>query len=296
MRLFRNISLFFFALSLGAFGQVDSLNKAIDHYMNKNYKKARATIDHTVNHPSTSGTPNAWYLRGLIYKEIFKNFEATDSKSKARDEAVTSFFKVIELDNSPEKKFIDADLKQSLKYLGSTYYNTSVEFFTKDGYQTAINYFEAFKRCYLAADPTFQWKASHVEFYLSMGTAMETIFTSNRKVNLPYMDVTATMFKKVLEVDSTNITAFYNLCMLYYNHGVSFINEMNDDIDIVDIDIVQEKALVFLKQALPYALKAYELNPKRRETLVALSGIYFSMHEEEKSAKIKAEIDILDGK
>lgn len=262
--------------------------------MAKNYKKAVKTIEFAVKDPTTGAMPNSWYLRGLIYKEFFKNFEATDIRSKARDESVASFFKVVEMDSA--KKFVDADLRQSLKYLGSTYYNTSTEFFSKDGYKTGIEYFEKYKKCYSIADPSFDAKPAHIQFYLSLGTAMEEIFTSNRKVNLEYMDVTASMFKRVLEVDSVNVSAYYNLCVLYYNQGVSIINDMSDELDIFDIDEVQGKALVYFKLALPYALKAYSLNPKRRETLVSLSGIYFSLHEEEKEAKIKAEIELLDKK
>lgn len=274
--------------------QIDSLNKAIDHYMAKDYRRAVKTIDFVASNPTTGAMPNTWYLRGLIYKEYFKNFEATDVRSGARDESVRSFFKVVELDTS--KKFVDADLRQSLKYLGSTYYNTSTDFFNKDGYKTAIEYFEIYKKCYSIADPAFNANPAHLQFYLSLGTAMEEIFTSNRKVNFEFMEITATMFRKVLEVDSVNVSAHYNLCVLYYNQGVSVINDMSDETDILEMDEVQGRALVFFKQALPYALRAYELNPKRRETLVSLSGIYFSLHEEEKEARIKAEIEVLDKK
>lgn len=281
-------------LPVAGVAQVDSLNKAVDHYMAKNYVRAVRTINEVVKHPATMNMPNSWYLRGLIYKEYFKNFEAGDSRSTARDESVASFFKVIELDTS--KKFVDADLKQSLRYLGSTYYNTSGDFFTKEGYKTAIEYFEKYKKCFSVADPTFDAKPMTIKFYLALGTAMEEIFVSNRKVNLEYMEITAGALRKVLESDSLNVTAYYNLCMLYYNQGVSIINDMSDETDIIDMDKIQDKALVYFKQALPYALKAYELDPKRRETLVALSGIYFSLHEEDKEAKIKAELDLLDKK
>ena len=40
--------------------------------------------------------------------------------------------------------------------------------------------------------------------------------------------------------------------------------------------------------------KAYQLNPKRKETLIGLSGIYFSLNEEEKSKEIKQKIDEID--
>jgi tetratricopeptide (TPR) repeat protein len=250
------IGLIWFLSPAFAWAQADSLNKAIDYYESRDLVKARSAIDAASKHPSTSNLPNTWYLRGFIYKEYFKHYEASNPKSPAREEAVAAFVKVGELDPG-KSEFFDDNVRQSLKYLGSTYYNTSSDFFTADGYKTAIEFFEKYKKCYLLANPDFNWKPSHIEFYLSLGTGMENIYVTNRKVNLPYMEITAGMYKKVLEVDTNNITAYYNLCMLYYNHGVSIINDMSDETDILDIDKIQERALEFFKTALPYALKAY---------------------------------------
>lgn len=286
----------FFFLSQFAFAQVDSLNKAIDCYNKKDYKCARIAIDAATNDPGTSKLTNTWLIRAFIYKEYFKNYETTDPKSPARDEAVNAMLKVIEMDTTANKQFADANLKQSLKYLASTYYNSSTDFFNAEGYPRAIMYYEKYKKCNLAVDPNFDWRPTHIQFYLSLGTAMEAIYTSNRTAYLQFMEITGQQYRKVIEVDTNNVTAYYNLCMLYYNHGVSIINDMSDNVDIMDLDNIQQNALTFFKQALPFALKAYKLDPKRRETLVALSGIYFSMHEDEKSALIKAELDKLDGK
>ena len=82
--------------------------------------------------------------------------------------------------------------------------------------------------------------------------------------------------------------------MLYYNYGVDIINNMNVESDIIVIENIQDQAKDLFKKALPYALKAYVLNPKRKEVLIALQGIYFSLYEFDKSDEFKAKVEQLE--
>jgi hypothetical protein len=75
---------------------------------------------------------------------------------------------------------------------------------------------------------------------------------------------------------------------------VDIINAMDVSSDIIVIENIQDQAKELFKKALPYALKAYSLNPKRREVLVCLQGIYFSLYEFEKSDEFKAKVEELD--
>ena len=49
---------------------------------------------------------------------------------------------------------------------------------------------------------------------------------------------------------------------------------------------------LFLK-ALPYMLKAYDLNFRRKDVLEGLVGIYYGLNDDEKYEKYKAELDAL---
>ena len=39
--------------------------------------------------------------------------------------------------------------------------------------------------------------------------------------------------------------------------------------------------------------RAYELDPKRKETVLGLAGIYFSLNEMEKSQQLQEELELL---
>ena len=57
---------------------------------------------------------------------------------------------------------------------------------------------------------------------------------------------------------------------------------------------IQAQVMDLFGAALPYMLKAYKLNPLRKETLVGLSGIYFGLNNIEESEKYQAELKKLE--
>ncbi len=67
--------------------------------------------------------------------------------------------------------------------------------------------------------------------------------------------------------------------------------DYDDSLDLVFT--VQDKSVDLFKQSLPFAEKAYEMEPKREETLTVLSGIYYSLHDFEKSKKYQDMLDKL---
>ncbi len=78
-----------------------------------------------------------------------------------------------------------------------------------------------------------------------------------------------------------------NIGILLYNQGVNLINSTDVEISLPDIANIQRLALSKFKESLPYMLKAYDLNPKRKETLYGLDVIYYVMGEFDKSNQFK---------
>ena len=101
-------------------------------------------------------------------------------------------------------------------------------------------------------------------------------------------------YKQVIALDTNNWGANYNLALLYYNYGVDIINAMDVSSDIIVIENIQDQAKDLFKKALPYAMKCYSLDPKRKEVLIALQGIYFSLYEFDKSDEFKAKVELLE--
>ena len=103
-------------------------------------------------------------------------------------------------------------------------------------------------------------------------------------------------YNKVLAIDPNNISANYNMGILYYNQAVHLINQSDYDLDIVALNDVQDNSINLFKSSLPFMEKAYSLDPNRRETLLGLSGIYFSLNEKEKSNEFKQKLEQIGNK
>ncbi len=280
----------FLVTGINAYAQMDSVSKAVDILQSQELsqelrvKQALEIIDKAIVNPEASSNAYAWYVRGYVYKEMYKTFESANKKSKTRLDAVSFLKKSITLDST--KEYLD-NTRQTLKYLGSTFYNDASSTLDTMNYPIAIESYENFKLCMLAAEPAYNLKIREIEFQNALATVYEKKFRENVKTNIAFYTKTEELYKKVISIDTNNYNANYDLSMMYYNYGVDIIKNMSVEIDIFYIDNIQEDARVQFKKALPYALKAYALNPTRIEILSELEGIYFSLYEFDLSNKFK---------
>ena len=90
-------------------------------------------------------------------------------------------------------------------------------------------------------------------------------------------------YNRVLTVDPDNVSANYNMGILYYNQAVYLIKVTDFDIDLTTMDGLQENQIKLFKQSLPLIEKAYQLDPQKEEAVQALSGIYFGLNDYQKS-------------
>ena len=285
------------------FAQRDSVTKATLVLQDQSLqpeariKKAAAIIDRAITNPECANNGYSWYVRGFIYKDWYKTLDAQNKKSKIRLDALEYLKKATELfkaDTSSSAKESYEATKKTFKYLGSTFYNDAGTLLDAVNYPTAIEYYDKFKECMLLAEPNYNMKARDIEFKKALATVYEKIFRSDIKINTQFYGMTESLYKQVLALDTNDWGGNYNLAMLYYNYGVDIINNMSVTEDIIVIENIQEDSKVLFKKALPYALKAYALNPKRKEVLVCLEGIYFSLYEFDKSDEYKAKVALLD--
>lgn len=294
-----HILILFVLLMVGkiGFAQNDSVAKAVLLLQDQNIpadvrvKQALEVIDRAIIHPESAKSAYAWYVRGYVYKDWYKTFEAQNKKSKTRLDAVIFFKKALELDTAKEYA---ANIKQTLKYLAATFYNDAGSLLDATNYSSAIENYEKAKECFLIAEPNYNLKIREIEFKNALATVYEKIFRSDIKGNSRFFGMTEDLYKQVIILDTNNWAGNYNLAMLYYNYGVDIINAMDVSSDIIVIENIQEEAKSLFKKALPYAIKAYALNPKKREVLVCLQGIYFSLYEFDKSDEFKAKVELLD--
>ena len=272
--------------------QQSKVNAAYTFLQQGQLDSAKATIDAAVVHPETSNDGQAWYLRGFVYKSIYNQKEKADRQSISRIEALNSFKKSLSVDTSQEN--VQENVK-NIKYLATTLYNDAGASLDAVDYKIAIDNFNKFLQYYALVDNSPEnLKQKNIDFNLAIASVYSKIFESDRKGKIEFLNLAKGAFNKVLELDPNNISANYNMGILYYNQAVNLINQSDYDLDIVALSDIQDNSIKLFKESLPFMEKAYSLDPKRKETLLGLSGIYFSLNEFDKSNMFKQKLEEIE--
>lgn len=284
------ILLLFAAIVINA--QPAKFNAAYTFLQQGNLDSAKANIDAAALDQSTAGDGKTWYVRGFVYKSIYNKNEKGNYQSPSRLEALRSFKKSIVLDTTQEN--VQENIK-NIKYLCTTLYNDAGASLDSVNYKTAIGNFEIFKEYYPLVDPNpANFRQKDIAFTLAIASLYTNVFEGNRKGKPEFLRLAKDAYNKVLELDPDNINANYGMGILYYNQAVSLINQSDYDLDIVALNDIQDNSITLFKESLPFMEKAYELDPRRKETLLGLSGIYFSLNEFEKSNMYKQKLEEIE--
>jgi tetratricopeptide (TPR) repeat protein len=251
--------------------------------------EAKLAIDSAFADEGTKQDPEAWYIKGFIYKEVYKKQDAGSRSMENRLIAVDAFKKSMELDKENQKL---EENKKNLRIIANSYYNDAAALLPDTAsHQRAQAFYGEFKKAMALADPGYNFQKKDIEFKLFQAQIYSKQYDVNRKVGDHFLEKAKTLYNEVLGLDSNNFSANYNLGILYYNQAVNIINEMDYDVDIFELGNTQDQTLVLFKKSLPYMQKAYNLDPSKRETLIGLAGIYYSLNEDEKSKAFKALAD-----
>lgn len=263
--------------------QGDPLVEALRSYQAGDLAKAREHIDKAVRTAEHAEDPEAWLVRGYVYKDLFKGESNGTEAETIRDEAVGSLFTSLTFDKEGTYR---ENALQAYDYLTRTYFNDAAKALNELNDQRALAFFAKYKESMLRVDPQAQLKAREVEFNNALGTVYTKRFNQDRS-QFDLFDKAITAFRAVLELDPENYGANYNLATLYYNRGVYNIRSINADSDFPSLEKLQEVSREFFQLALPYMLKAHEMNPGRRETLLGLEGIYYSLQDDANSERYR---------
>lgn len=268
----------------------DPFVEALRRYQAGELGQARALIDEAVLMPAHSADPEAWLLRGFVYKDIYKAAAANPAEGdKARDEALNSLYTCLQLDK--DSTYAD-NATQAYEYLTRSCFNEAAKALNEGDEARATALFAKYKTAVLRANPKADLRAREAEFSNALGTVYTKRFNQDR-TQLQWFDEAVDAYKAVLLIDPENYGAHYNLATLYYNLGVYRIRAIEADDDIPSIQQIQEAAREYFNLALPYMLKAHDMNPTRRETLLGLEGIYYSLQDEENSERFRQLFELL---
>lgn len=281
--------LVFITLSVNA--QFDAVTKAFKYLQANQIDSAQKYIDIAANDDNLKEKPNTHYYRGFVYKELYKTKEKDLIDSKYREEAIKSLKTCIQIDS--KKEFYESSVKM-LKYLASTLYNDAVRSLDIDHYKIAEQNYQRFKELMQMVEPSQVNIQRDIKFMLALGSIFSKESDTGSGIDSAKAAKAKEIYLKVLELDSNNASANYNMAILYYNEAVYIINNLDYDVDIEKLNALQDHCIDLFLKALPYMKKAYALNWKKRESLIGLSSIYLGLNDVEKSEFYKQELKKLE--
>ena len=283
----------FTMIPIGLMAQLDPVSLALRAYQNKDLPKAKELIEIAVGDDNFNGITKTWYFRGYIYKDLYKEAKGSGEEFELRSTAIESYSKTIELE--PQGELVE-DCLNILKYLSSTLYNDAAFALDSNNFETAQSLFDNYSEVIMMINPTMDLNQRTIEFKLYKASKYSYLFDNPRPEDNTedIGNKVVKLYEGVLVLDPENISANYNLAIHHYNQGVNIIENMDYEQDFETLFEIQAQVMDLFGAALPYMLKAYKLNPLRKETLVGLSGIYFGLNNIEESEKYQAELKKLE--
>ncbi len=279
-------------LGVSAKAQMNLLMEAQDLTNSKQYSKAMPLLEKVILHPETKDDPASWQIRSFVYLQLFKQAGAAsyNKKSAMLDLVIKS---------AQQSMLLDRD---------NTYRDNNLSFITGAAvgyYKLAVNYlqdslnaakseeaYNEYKKATAIVNPQFNFKEKDIDYYRSVGAQFVELYGKNN-FNQKYGDVAKSALQKVLDIDPKNIAANINLGILYYNQGATLMMMSDYDMDLTQLDVVQENAKKIFKQSLPFMIKVYELDPKNKNALEGLQGIYSALMDDEKANEFKIKKEAL---
>ncbi|HEX5170095.1 MAG TPA: hypothetical protein VFW11_13045 [Cyclobacteriaceae bacterium] len=260
----------------------NTLSKAFDEYKAGRLEEARKLVEIAVIDPSLMSEPNSWYLKGFIYKDLYKQKTEADSTYRARQESVKAFEHLLGMKGA-DKYFGDAHI--NLRYLATTFYNDAVKRVDQLKFNSSKEAFDLFTHTLLlSTDTTISIRTREIDYYMTVASKSTAMHKSDTTGNTKYFETAVHAYEHVLEMDSANIKANYNLAVIFYNEAVNIISKLDyDAVDIFSFNAIEDQSIDFFKESLPYMHRAQQLDPSNKNTIEGLAGIYFGLRDFEKS-------------
>lgn len=279
----RALTLLLLVMLTAALRAQDPLVEALRKYQSGDLPGARSLVDQAVGAPPHASNAEAWLLRGFVYKDIYKGRTGSPEGDAARDTALSSLHRALVIDKDSTYR---ENAVQAYEFLSRSCYNEAAKALAEGKDARAVELFDTYRESVLRLRPNADLRAREAEFANALGTVYTKRFNEDRTRTEWFEKATET-YRGVLRVDPDNYGANYNLATLFYNMGVYRIRALQAEADLITMQQVQEVAREYFQLALPFMLKAHDMNPGRRETLLGLEGIYYSLQDEMNSEKFR---------
>lgn len=146
----------------------------------------------------------------------------------------------------------------------------------------------------------------NLSIYNTLGSVYDQLYQkANKDMDTAkatdYFDKALKYYNDVMAKDASNFDANYSTGALYYNRAAAYVdqlNELSNDMSSAGMkkyDNTKTEMDAEFNKALPYFLKAEELNGNDMNTLIALSEIYARLNDLEKSKSYREKREAVSG-
>lgn len=268
-------------------------SQAIARVQEGDLTAAKELILQASTDPKESDDAYTWYVKGYIFKEIYKQIEKANPYSENREVAIEAIKKSMTMD--VEKKYIDNNTK-AIEFLATSYYNDAVRLSRSLNYEN-INeperFYAKYKETEALVHPGKNYAAGDVELYRNLARACHTIYENDQVRNEVFFDRGIKYYEMALALKPNDYISNYNIASGYYNQGVHFIRKIDYDTEIFELILIQERCVALFKKAQPFMLKAHESDPTGKAALKGLIAIYKSLSDDETAKKYQDELERL---
>lgn len=260
--------------------------KAAELCAEKRYDEALAQIDEGFKSNDLNSDPNAWYVKGFILKELYKQKEANQRQSNYRYRSVVALKKAREFDANLE---FASNIDAALQFVAFTYFNDALlrsAEMDSESENEPIDLYKKFEELYKGSEA--ELKDLKVEFNSKMAEGHYRNWIKNTEDNHHYA-LCLEYYSKVLALDNRNCTANLNLAIVNYNQGVYMIRKIGAQTDMMDLISIQDESVKKFKSAIPYAQQAFASCAPSPTNYKVLMFVNRALGREEEFLRLKKE-------
>lgn len=265
--------------------------KALKYNQLEKYDSAIIYIDSASIHPETKNDPFLFQYRGAIYRNYYINKDVQNKSSRYRKQSIDDFFIFLELSKDDMER---NKVQKTIEGLVLRIYNDAVSSMYEGELELSQKLWAYYRESYMKLHPKEDFTRKDIDYHKGLAVVYSENYDSLKTDD--FFIKTEKTYMYVLSKDSNDWSANYNLGVLYYNKIADEVQRKDYDTDLLAIVETQEKMTPLMRKALPFLQKAYQLNPKHRETLIGLSGIYYNFYEYELAEQMQEELKLLDQK
>jgi hypothetical protein len=236
-----------------------------------------------------------WHISGFVHMNVFKNIDNKSPISKSREIAVESFLKSKKLDL--KAKYLE-NTSKALKYLSNTFYNDAILILQNMDtlhFDEINSFYYRYKDITKAITPNYNFDQKDIEMNYGLGMLYKAKYENNKKAYRHFMDSSINCFNRAITLNPLHYSSNYNLGIIYHNLGVDIIlDDLEIDADLEKVIIMQEKAIGYFSQALPYLKKVYEMEPTDKAIIQGIAAVYYSLNDMEKHVEFMNVLKDLD--